>query len=107
MYLSILQRNLAIFYCAQQYQAIPTEWTFGISFNVHRLPLDQSGEPQAQTGMNLAHGTEVLHQSMWGFIYQISVLTPPDGPVWGWLVELQSHEQDQLLCCGQVHCREH
>ena len=106
MYLSILQRNLAILYCAQQYKAIPTEWTFGILFNVHRLPLDQSGEPQVQTGMNLAHGTEVLHQSMWGFIYQISVLTPEMGQFWvGWWN--QSHEQDQLLCCGQVHCREH
>ena len=107
MYLSILQRNLAILYCAQKYQAIPAEWTFGILFNVHRLPLDQSGEPQVQTGMNLAHGTEVLHQSMWGFIYHISVLTPQKmGQFLGWLVELQSHEQDQLLCCGQVHCRE-
>ena len=108
MYLSILQRNLAILYCAQKYQAIPAEWTFGILFNVHRLPLDQSGEPQVQTGMNLAHGTEVLHQSMWGFICQISVLTPHKyGPVVGWLEDLQPHEQDQLLCCGQVHCREH
>ena len=57
---------------------------------MHRLPLDQSGEPQVQTGMNLAHGTEVLHQSMWGVIYQISVLTPTKkkqkmGPFWvGW-----------------------
>ena len=77
MHLSILQRNLAILYCAQKYQAIPTEWTFGILFNVRRLPLDQSGEPQVQTGMNLAHETEVLHPSMWGSIYHISVLTPP------------------------------
>jgi len=36
-----------------------------------------SGEPQVHIGMNMAHGTEVLHQSMWGFIHQISVLTPP------------------------------
>jgi hypothetical protein len=78
MYLSILQRNLAILYCAQKYQAIAAEWTFfGILFNVHRLPIDMSGEPQVQIGMNLAPGTEVLHQSMWGFIDQISVLTPP------------------------------
>jgi hypothetical protein len=28
MYLSILQRNLAILYCAQKYQAIAAEWTF-------------------------------------------------------------------------------
>ena len=28
MYLSTLQRNLAILYCAQQYQAIAVEWTF-------------------------------------------------------------------------------
>ena len=77
MYLSIRQRNLAILYCAQKYQAIAVEWTlFGIVFNVHRLPLDMSGEPLVQIGTNLAHGTEVLHQSMWGFIDQISVLTP-------------------------------
>ena len=66
MYLSVLQRNLAILYCAQKYQAIATEWTFWILFNVRKLPLDMSGEPQAQIGMNLAHGIEVLHQSMWG-----------------------------------------
>ena len=76
MYLSVLQRNLAILYSAQQYQALAAEWTFGLLFHVHRLPLDMSGEPQVLIGTNLAHGTEVLHQSMWGFIYQISILTP-------------------------------
>lgn len=76
-YLSILQRNLAILYTAQKYSQLPEEWEFGILFNVHRFPLDKHGEPLVQVGMNLAHGTEVLHQSVWGFIEQVSVLTPP------------------------------
>ena len=77
MYLSILQRNMAILYTAQKHGVLPDDWQFGILFNVHRFPLDDHGEPLVQIGMNLAHGTEVLHQSLWGFIHQISILTPP------------------------------
>ena len=50
MYLSILQRNLAILYCAQKYQAIPAEWTFGILFNVHRPPWASLGSPKSRLG---------------------------------------------------------
>ena len=55
---------------------MPSIWTFGILFNVHKFPLDLYGNEQIQVGFNLAQGTEILHQSTWGFIQEVVVLTP-------------------------------
>ena len=35
-----------------------------------------SGNEQIQVGFNLAHGTEILHQSTWGYFEEVAVLTP-------------------------------
>ena len=38
--------------------------------------MDQHDNEQIRVGFNLAHGTDVLHQSTWGFIEEAVVLTP-------------------------------
>ena len=76
-YCALLLRNLAQLHTAQKFNHLGSDWTLGILFNIHRFPLDIHGQEQVQVGFNLAHGTEVLHQSLWGFIDQVVVLTPP------------------------------
>jgi hypothetical protein len=49
----------------------------GILFDVHRSPIDRDGNAQIQVGFNLAHGTDILHQSNWGVVEEVVVLTPP------------------------------
>ena len=48
----------------------------GIHLNAHRFLVDQDGNEQIQVGFKLAHGTEILHQSTWGFIEEVVVLRP-------------------------------
>jgi hypothetical protein len=76
-YLALFLRNLAQLYTAQKHNVLGSDWSLGILFNVHRFPLDRDGNEEIQVGFNLAHGTEVLHQSTWGFIEEVAVLAPP------------------------------
>jgi hypothetical protein len=75
-YLALFLMNLAQLHCAQKHGLVPSAWTSGILFNVHKFPLDQHGNKQIQVGFNLAHGTEILHQSTWGFIQEVVVCIP-------------------------------
>ena len=65
-YLDCTLRNLAQLYCAQKHGVVPSARTFWIIFNVTQVHLDLDGNEQIQGGFNLAHGTETLHQSIWG-----------------------------------------
>ena len=71
--------NWAQLYCAQKHGLVPSKWTLGILFNVHGIPLDEHGNEQIQVGFNMAHGTEIVHQSTWKFIEEVHVLTPSKG----------------------------
>ena len=75
-YLALVLRNLAQHYCAQTHNLVEEDWNLGILFNVHKFPVDEHSNKQIQVGLNLAHGTEILHQSTWGFIEEVAVLTP-------------------------------
>ena len=74
-YLALLLKNLAQLHCAQKHGLVPSEWTLGILFNVHKLPLGKHGTKQNQVGFNLVHGTQILHHSAWGSIEEVAVLT--------------------------------
>ena len=54
---------------------VPDDCTLGILSNAHKFPLDLDGNAQIQVGFNLAHGTEILHQSTWGIFEEMVVLT--------------------------------
>ena len=49
---------------------------FKVPLQCPQVSLDEHGQEQIQVGFNLAHGTEILHQSTWGFVEEVVVLTP-------------------------------
>ena len=71
-----MPRGLAQCYMAHNNNIMPIDWSLGILYNVHKFPIYKEGNEQIQLGFNLAHGTEILHQSTWGFIEEVVVLTP-------------------------------
>ena len=74
-YLVRFLANLAQLYCSKKHNPVPIEWTLGDPLQRPQVPsLGQHGNEQIQVGFNLAHGTEIIHQSTWGFIEDVAVL---------------------------------
>ncbi len=63
-------------YCAQKHGLVPSEWTFGILFHVHKFPLGEHGQEHIQVGFNLAQGTEIRHESTWGVMDDVVAVSP-------------------------------
>jgi hypothetical protein len=91
-----------------------TEWSLGLVFNIHRLPLDEHGQEQVLEGLNMVE-QPFLQSYLWPLIAKITVITPPkmaqfgvgEGLVqrtsyWG-VIEIKGDNRNLMTLVSNMH----
>jgi hypothetical protein len=91
-----------------------TDWSLGLLFNIHRLPMDLDFKEQIFEGMNMVE-QPFMQAHMWPLVYSVTMLAPPKvaqfgvgdymvqrSSYWG-LLEIKGDNHDLMTMVSNMH----